>query len=362
MTTTSPAPVPDALRAYGYGPAVARHFPPEDGTVPGRAVRVDRGRVLVASGRGLESLPLPAEPVVTGDWLRLPAGAAGPGEPLRIVGVLPRRTVLRRKDAYDDSSREQLLAANMDVVAVVVPVDRPLSENRLERTLVAAWDSGATPLVVVTKADLAGLADDVVARLARDTAGAAVVTTAAETGDGLDELAAHCPEGTTLALLGPSGAGKSSLVNALVGRAVQSTGAVRAIDGRGRHTTASRELVPLPGGGVLLDTPGVRGFALWDAEDGLGEVFADIGELAASCRFADCAHASEPGCAVRAALEDGTLEERRWDSYTRMLRELAALHRRQDALARTEWRRETERRLHARSQRDAYRRRVERGE
>ena len=185
----------------------------------------------------------------------------------------------------------------MDVVAVVLPLDRPVSENRLERTLVAAWDSGATPLVVVTKADLAGLADDVVARLARDTAGAAVLTTAAEAGDGIDELAAHCPEGTTMAFLGPSGAGKSTLVNALVGRAAQSTGPVRAADGRGRHTTASRELVPLPGGGVLLDTPGLRGFALLDAEAGLGDVFADIGELAASCRFADCAHGSEPGCA-----------------------------------------------------------------
>lgn len=225
MISQTPAEAPDFLRDYGYTPAVAQHFSPAGSTVPARAARVDRHHMLVATENGLERVPLPPTlpggPPITGDWLRLERTADGP----RAVGILPRTSLLRRKDAHDRVHHEQLLAANADVVAAVVPVDRPLSENRLERTLVAIWDSGALPLVVVTKADIVGRADDVVARLALDSGGAAVVTTAAPTGDGLDELAAYVPQGTTMALLGPSGAGKSTLVNALVGRDVQSTGA-----------------------------------------------------------------------------------------------------------------------------------------
>lgn len=359
MTSQTRAGAPACLHDYGYTPAVAQHFPPDQPTRPARAVRVDRNRVLVATEHGLEGIALPGSlpdgPIVTGDWLRLEPTADGP----RAVGILPRTSLLRRKDAHDGTYSEQLLAANADVVAAVVPVDRPLSENRLERTLVAIWDSGAVPLVVVTKADIVGMADDVVARLALDSGGAAVVTTAASTGDGLDELAAHVPDGTTMALLGPSGAGKSTLVNALVGREVQSTGLVRVADGRGRHTTTARELVPIPGGGVLLDTPGVRGFGLWNADAGLAETFADIEQLARRCRFSDCAHGSEPGCAVRGALETGSLERRRWDSFTKMQRELARLHRSQDVLARKEYSRAMQRRMNDRSERDAYRRRAE---
>ena len=227
-----------------------------------------------------------------------------------------------------------MLGANMDVVGVVVPVDRPLTHNRLERTLVAAWDSGATPLVIITKADLADMADDVVGTVVRQAAGVAVVTTSAEHGDGLDELLGHVPPGGTLVLLGPSGAGKSTLINALAGVAAQETGAVRAGDGKGRHTTTSRELVPLPGGAVLMDTPGVRGFGIFDADDGMEEMFGDLEELFGQCRFSDCAHNREPGCAIQAALADGVLEERRWASYLKLQRELAALARRHDAAAR----------------------------
>lgn len=327
-----PVPVtgPGLLLDYGFTPAIARHFTAHDGTAPARVVRVDRNRVLAATATRIESLPPPKDTVVTGDWVRV---ARDPGGP-RAVALLPRTSLLRRKDAYRAAGGEHLLAANVDVVAVVVPLDRPLSGNRLERTLVAARDSGARPLVVVTKADLAGLADDVVALLARGTGGAAVVTTAAATGDGIDELALHIPPGTCMALLGPSGAGKSSLVNALVGRQAHSTGGVRLADGRGRHTTTARELLPVPGGGVVLDTPGVRGLALWDAGAGLGEAFADVAELAAGCRFADCAHGAEPGCAVRAAIAEGTLEERRWASYATMRRELEASDRRRPGRSR----------------------------
>lgn len=355
-------PDPEGLRGpvrYGFTDAAALHFaahPVDGGDVPARVVRVDRNRVAAATADGLMHLPypqagrhpqtgthpttgtgaLPAVPAA-GDWVWLGHNRAG--EPA-IVGVLPRTSELSRKRAFEASSEAQVLAANIDVVGVVVPVDRPLTHNRLERTLVAAWDSGATPLVIITKADLADIADDVVGKVVLQAAGVDVVTTSAEQGDGLDELLAHVLPGRTLVLLGPSGAGKSTLINALAGHEVQSTGDVRAADGRGRHTTTSRELVPLPNGAVLMDTPGVRGFGLFDADDGMGEMFGDLEELFGKCRFSDCAHDKEPGCAVRAALEDERLDTRRWASYLKLQRELAALNRRHDAAARRAYQRE----------------------
>lgn len=306
---------------------------------PGRIVRLDRNRVLVASGDRLLHLPYPSRGPLpaTGDWVWLGHNAAG--EPA-VVKVLPRYSALSRKRAFEASSEEQVLGANIDIVAVVVPMDRPLTHNRLERTLVAAWDSGATPLVVITKADLANLADDVVGEVILQAAGVPVVTTSAEHGDGLEELLQHIPSGATLVLLGPSGAGKSTLINALAGRELQETGAVRAGDGKGRHTTTSRELVPLPGGAVLMDTPGVRGFGLFDADDGMDEMFGDLEELFEQCRFADCSHQAEPGCAVQDALADQSLDQRRWASYLKLQREIAALNRKHDAAARRAYQRE----------------------
>ncbi|WP_256214049.1 ribosome small subunit-dependent GTPase A [Arthrobacter sp. ov118] len=330
--------------------------PVPEGHRPGRVIRVDRTLVLVADADGSAHLPYPrgGELPATGDWVWVGRNAAG--EPA-IAGILPRQSELSRKRAFEASSEAQVLGANVDVVGVVVPVDRPLTHNRLERTLVAAWDSGATPLVIITKADLADIADDVVGTVVRQAAGVAVVTTSAEHGDGLDELLGHVPTGGTLVLLGPSGAGKSTLINALAGVAAQETGAVRAGDGKGRHTTTSRELVPLPGGAVLMDTPGVRGFGIFDAEDGMEEVFGDLEELFGKCRFSDCAHNREPGCAVQAALADGALEERRWASYLKLQRELAALARRHDAAARRAYQREWHQKIavEGKSQRSAER-------
>jgi ribosome biogenesis GTPase / thiamine phosphate phosphatase len=327
---------------YGYTPAVAQHFdnhPLPGATGRGRVVRVDRNLLLVAAGADLLHLPYPltGESAVTGDWVWIGPNRAGERQ---ILGVLPRRSELSRKRAFEDSSAAQVLAANMDMVGVVVPVDRPLTHNRLERTLVAAWDSGATPLVIITKADLAAAADDVVGKVILQAAGVAVVTTSAENGDGIDELLAHIPAGGTIVLLGPSGAGKSTLINALAGRDVQDTGEVRAGDFKGKHTTTSRELVPLPNGTVLMDTPGVRGFGLFDAEDGIGGMFGDVEVLAAQCRFSDCSHQGEPGCAVQDAIADGVLEERRWHNYLKLQRELAALARRSDAAAQRAYQRE----------------------
>ncbi|WP_461173224.1 ribosome small subunit-dependent GTPase A [Arthrobacter sp. Z1-9] len=336
-TSTSNGPL-----LYGYTPAVAQHFQDHalpEATGPGRVVRVDRNLLLVAAGADLLHLPYPltGETAVTGDWVWIGPNRAGERQ---ILGVLPRRSELSRKRAFEDSSAAQVLAANMDVVGVVVPVDRPLTHNRLERTLVAAWDSGAIPLVIITKADLAEVADDVVGKVMVQAAGVDVVTTSAESGDGIDELLAHIPAGGTIVLLGPSGAGKSTLINALAGRDVQDTGEVRAGDFKGKHTTTSRELVPLPNGRVLMDTPGVRGFGLFDAEDGIGEMFGDVEALADQCRFADCAHQGEPGCAVQQAIADGVLEERRWHNYLKLQRELAALARRSDAAAQRAYQRE----------------------
>ena len=331
---------------YGYTESTAELFrsnPATDGdtshNTPARVVRLDRNRVLVASNSGLLHLPYPGQGLVpaTGDWVWLGPNRAG--EP-SVVEVLPRHSALSRKRAFESSTEEQILGSNIDIVAVVVPVDRPLTHNRLERTLVAAWDSGATPLVVITKADLADLADDVVGEVILQAAGVEVVTTSAEQGDGLEELRQHIPNGATLVLLGPSGAGKSTLINALAGRDLQETGEVRAGDGKGRHTTTSRELVPLGGGAVLMDTPGVRGFGLFDAEEGMEEMFGDLEGLFARCRFADCSHQAEPGCAVQEALADESLDARRWGSYLKLQREQAALNRKHDAAARRAYQRE----------------------
>lgn len=307
--------------------------------MPGRVVRVDRNRVLVAAAERFFHVPYPLHSAVpaTGDWVWLGMNASA--EPV-IASVLPRYSELSRKRAFAASSDVQVLGANVDIVGVVVPVDRPLTHNRIERTLVAAWDSGATPLVIITKADLANVADDVVGQVMLQAAGVDVVTTSAEQHDGLEELSGRLSAGSTVVLLGPSGAGKSTLINALAGYQAQDTGDVRAGDGKGRHTTTARELVPLPGGAVLMDTPGVRGFELFDAEGGMGEMFGDLEELMEGCRFSDCAHDREPGCAVQAALDDGSLDNRRWANYLKLQRELAALNRRHDAAARRAYQRE----------------------
>ncbi|NOJ58408.1 ribosome small subunit-dependent GTPase A [Arthrobacter sp. 260] len=323
----------DELQHYGLTDRISSLFGaafPDRQCKPGRVVRVDRSRMLVATAHGIEKHDARPD-VATGDWVAL-TGADSTHS--AIVGVMPRYSVLQRKKAHDPLAEVQVLAANVDLVGVVVPLDRPISSNRLERTLVAAWDSGAVPLVILTKADLSNRFDEVVAQTVERAGAAEVLTTSADTGDGLDEVLARFRPGATVVLLGPSGAGKSSLVNALVGTAVQDTGAVRAGDGRGKHTTTSRELIPLPGGAVLMDTPGVRGFALWDAAGGLDEVFGDIEELFAHCRFTDCRHGPEPGCAVQAALASGALEERRWLSYQKMAEELEHLHRRQTDVSR----------------------------
>ncbi|MGW6130448.1 ribosome small subunit-dependent GTPase A [Cellulomonas sp. NPDC055163] len=279
-----------------------------------------------------------------------------PGAPARVARLVPRRTALVR-DSADRTSLTQALAANVDVVVVAEHLDPEPDLGRVERLLTLAWRSGAQPVVVLTKADLAPDADAIAAEVADAAIGVGVHVVSATRGTGLDPLRALLTPGTTIVVVGPSGAGKSTLVNALAGREVMATGESRA-DGRGRHTTVHRELVALGGGAMLIDTPGVRGVGLVADADALSTTFPDVEELAAECRFRDCAHASEPGCAVREALAAGDLPQRRFASWQRLAREAAFQARRADARLAAEQRAQVRRTTveHHRGQRAAPRR------
>lgn len=312
-----------------------------DGLTPGRVALQYRGAwdVLTAAGplrcdlagRLRDTLP-PGDRPTVGDWL---AVAARPTERAGTVqAVLSRRTKFSRKVA-GPTSDEQVVAANIDVVFIVSSLNEDLNPRRLERYLTLGWDSGARPVVVLTKADLCDDVPAVVAGIEAITFGADVVVVTAPTGEGLDRIRDHLGPGVTGALLGSSGVGKSTLVNALVGSEILATGDIREDDGRGRHTTTRRQLVLLPDGGLVIDTPGMRELQLWAADDGLDDAFRDISGLAEHCRFSDCAHESEPDCAVRAALESGELASDRWESYRKLQRELVRLERRVDRRAST---------------------------
>jgi ribosome biogenesis GTPase len=332
-----------SLEALGWSEFFADAFTPyePEGLVPGRVAVQERGAVILFTTDG--TLPA-AGSAVAGDWV---AVQAVPGEARGIVrAVLPRRTRFARKEPW--LTEEQVVAANVDTVFLVTDCGRDFKPRRLERYLTATWDSGADPVIVLTKSDLA---DDVWKTVAEAEAvafGVPVHAVSSVTGEGLDDLDQYLVPGRTVALLGSSGVGKSTLANRLLGEELLATAEIRS-DGRGRHTTTHRELVRLPGGALLLDTPGMRELQLWADESALGETFADVAALAEQCRFTDCAHTSEPGCAVRAALADGSLPEVRWESYRKLQRELRALAVKQDARLRSEARKE--RRRFARSRR-----------
>jgi ribosome biogenesis GTPase len=287
-------------------------------TAAGEQLAEVSGRVKhLAEGR--HALP------VVGDWVALRVDPLGARRQIR--EVLPRASWFSRKAAGRETE-EQVVAANVDTVFIVFGLDVPINANAIERYLVVARRSGATPVIVLNKADLA---DDVEALVedARGAAGdAAIAAVSSRTGRGMDAFEPYLRRGATVALLGPSGAGKSSIVNRLVGRELLATGEVREWDARGRHTSVHRQLVVRDGGGLVIDTPGMRELQLWNTDDVVDETFADIAALAASCRFRDCQHDSEPGCAVKAAVEAGSLDAGRYANYLKLQGEQAETSKR----------------------------------
>ena len=312
----------------GWTEAFALHR--EAGLEPARVAVQHRGAydVFTESGEIRAGLPARArrdiesraELPVVGDWV-----AFDPMDPPTIRAVLPRRTKFSRRAAHEpgsDDVREQVVAANVDVVFIVAALGDRLSQALLDRYLTLAWESGARPVLLLTKADLVPDVDEAAAELAG--LGIPVHGISVRTGAGLDDVRSYLGSGVTTALLGPSGVGKSTLVNTLAGEELLATGVVRP-DGSGRHTTTRRELIVLPGGGMIVDNPGMRELHLWVAADGLEEAFDDVAALEAQCRFTDCRHETEPGCAVQAALADGRLALERWQRYRELERELAEL-------------------------------------
>jgi ribosome biogenesis GTPase / thiamine phosphate phosphatase len=333
-----------SLEHLGWSPALADAFQPsaDSGHEPGRVAVEHRGALVLHTSSGEVWADVPgrlrhraasvADLPAVGDWVAFSRQAQG--ERATVESVLPRRTAFLRKVAGFESV-EQVVAANVDIVFAVSSLEGDLNPRRLERYLTLAWESGAEPVVVLTKADLCKSVEAALTLLGDVTLGVPVHAVSAVTGQGIDALAAHLTGGRTATLVGSSGVGKSTLVNRLCGSERLATGELRA-DGRGRHTTTHRELVVLDAGGCLIDTPGMRELTLWDAEDGLGQAFEDVEELAGTCRFSDCAHRTEPGCAVRAAIAAGTLDAGRLESFRHLQRELRFLEIRHDARVRSE--------------------------
>jgi ribosome biogenesis GTPase len=307
-----------ALAAYGWNDRWAALLAEVDapGAVPGRVVRHDGVALGLALPDGVRQVhftrTLDPAPTV-GDWVVVSEGAP--------VAVLPRTSLLTRRAAFGDGTQQ--LAANIDGMLVVCGLDRPVRAGRIDRFVTLAWDAGAVPTVVLAKADLVDDAAAIAEEVAAAHPGLDVVTASVLDDHGVDAVRALAA-GRTVVLVGESGAGKSSLTNALLGDEVMAVREVRAGDAKGRHTTTTREAHPLPGGGVLIDTPGIRAVGLAADPDAVAATYADIDDLASGCRFSDCGHAGEPGCAVAAAVEDGRLTPERLEGWRALEREAAA--------------------------------------
>jgi ribosome biogenesis GTPase len=291
-----------------------------------------------------------------GDWVAVEVHGADTAAMLQ--EVLPRRSKFVRKMA-GKKVEEQVIAANVDTALLVSSLDGDFSPRRVERYLAQCWESGARPVIVLNKADACEEVCEKTAEMERVAVGTVVCVVSARTGQGFGQLEEFLKPGQTLVLLGSSGVGKSTIANRLLGEAVQEVQAVRESDSKGRHTTTARELFVLPGGALLMDTPGLREMQLWDAEDGVAQTFADIDLLAEQCRFVDCRHGGEPGCAVLAAVSTGELDAARLDNRRKLLREQEFLRRKVDPEARQE-NKELWKKLH-RAQRQKYEQRAKDG-
>ncbi|MET0727293.1 MAG: ribosome small subunit-dependent GTPase A [Acidimicrobiales bacterium] len=314
--------MPDRLDPLGWSPRwaalVAEHGPEAE---PGRVMRHDGVAVQVRTPSGDRTVKLRrgVDAVTVGDWLALD------GE--HVVALLDRASLLRRRAAGSDE--HQLLAANLDLVLLVCGLDRPVTAGRIQRGEALAWDAGATPVLVLTKADLADDLEGVLGRVEADHRALERLVTSARTGLGIPELRARL-DGATSVLLGESGAGKSRLVNVVLESEAAVVGAVRTSDAKGRHTTTNRQLHLVPSGGVLIDSPGIREVGLAGDEGSVDAAFADIDELGEECHFSDCRHAGEPGCAVVLAIAAGDISQRRLDAYRALREEALAGGRRMD--------------------------------
>ena len=314
--------MPDDLHSIGYGDRwaalLAEYGPAAE---PGRVLRHDGVAVQVRTPTGDRSIKLRrgVDAVTVGDWLALD------GE--QVLGLLDRASLLRRRAAGGDDV--QLLAANLDLVLLACGLDRPVTAGRIQRGEALAWDAGAHPLLVLTKADLSSDTAAVLARIDAEHPGLERLVTSAATSEGIDELRQRLA-GATSVLLGESGAGKSRLVNAVLGSEAAVVGAVRTSDAKGRHTTTNRQLHELASGGVLIDSPGIREVGLAGDEESVDATFADIEDLATTCHFTDCTHDGEPGCAVALAVTAGELAQERVDAYADLRREAASAARRAD--------------------------------
>lgn len=331
------------LAALGWDDRLGAQLATEaPGLVPARVLTEERGQYLVAGAAGegpaspsgrlrhdAELDPTAAWPTV-GDWVAVEPG--GDGEHRLIQRVLPRRTAVVRRSPTDRRMPAQVLAANVDVVFVVTSMNADFNLRRLERYLAVAWDSGATPVVLLSKADLAGDVEGYRVAAEASAPGVEIIAVSAVSGEGLDLVRAHLGAGRTVVFTGSSGVGKSSIVNALAGEQLLDTAAIREDDARGRHTTTRRQLVRLANG-LLIDTPGLRELGVLDGE-GVSTAFGDVEALAATCRFSDCRHQSEPGCAVRAAMREGRLPTDRFEAWGKLQREAQRAAMASDALAR----------------------------
>jgi ribosome biogenesis GTPase len=333
------------IHTYGWSDALQRQFEPFAARelIPGRVIVQQRGLYRLATDQGELTAEVSGRFVheageagfpVAGDWT---ACAARPREAAATIHALTRRSGLFVRKAAGPGQAAQAVAANVDLALLVASLNTDLNPRRLERYLAVAWESGAQPLVVLTKADACPDVAAAVAEIEAVAIGVGVHAVSAVTGQGLDAVAALLKPGRTAVLLGSSGVGKSTLVNALAGQDLMATADIRTSDERGRHTTTHRELVLLPSGALMLDTPGMRELGLWDAQAGLAATFGDvereIAELAAQCHYRNCGRRKEPGCAVRKAVEAGRLDEGRWRSWVKLQRELAHLDRREDPVA-----------------------------